>query len=113
MGKLLTWIVIGAALWFGWRMLMISKRRSERAARPSGEPSSGGQPAGDRDEAADPARMGGPERMVQCAACGLHLPASEGHFAGGKAYCSPAHRDQAAGADQGTTRSQGDRSGRD
>jgi hypothetical protein len=37
--------------------------------------------------------------MMQCAVCGVHLPGSEARFAGGRVYCSDAHRDQAtAGA---------------
>jgi len=98
MGKVLTWIVIGLLLWLGWRLLVISKRRSGRA---SGEPSSGGgerSGTADSQEPADSTRMPGPERMVQCALCGLHLPASEGRFAAGKVYCSEAHREQAAAA---------------
>jgi hypothetical protein len=37
--------------------------------------------------------------MMQCAVCGLHLPGSEARFAGGKVYCSDAHRDRAAAAE--------------
>jgi hypothetical protein len=32
--------------------------------------------------------------MMQCAVCGVHLPGSEARFAGGKVFCSDAHRDQ-------------------
>jgi hypothetical protein len=34
--------------------------------------------------------------MMQCALCGVHLPGSDARFAGGRVYCSDAHRDQAA-----------------
>lgn len=98
MGKVLTWIVIGLLLWLGWRLLVISKRRSGRA---SGAPSAEGRDpsrAADAQDQTDSTRMPGPERMVQCAVCGLHLPASEGRFAAGKVYCSEAHREEAAAA---------------
>jgi hypothetical protein len=36
--------------------------------------------------------------MMQCAVCGIHLPGSEARFAGGRVYCSDAHRDQGAAA---------------
>lgn len=109
MGKLLIWVVIGVAAWFAWRMFVISKRRSERAAaRPEAETPAGAQA---HDEASpDSQRMAGPERMVQCAVCGLHLPASEGRFAAGKAYCSDAHRDQAAGSGPDQVKPAADRS---
>ncbi|HEY4371271.1 MAG TPA: PP0621 family protein [Burkholderiales bacterium] len=39
-----------------------------------------------------PAGQAEPERMVSCAQCGLHLPASEAVFdAGGVAYCGAPH----------------------
>lgn len=31
------------------------------------------------------------EDMVRCAQCGVHLPRSEGHMAGGKLYCCEDH----------------------
>lgn len=94
MGKLLMWVVIGLAAWFGWRMFLISKRRSERSVAKTASQASEHRVA-EQDASSDSQRMGGPERMVQCAQCGLHLPASEGRFAKGKVYCSDAHRDQA------------------
>ena len=109
MGKFLIWVVVGVAVWFGWRLFVISKRRSERATvTPEVD-----TPAGERaqqDPSSEAQRMGGPERMVQCAVCGLHLPASEGRFAGGKVYCSDAHRDQAAGGDSDQVRPASDKS---
>ncbi|WP_119352541.1 PP0621 family protein [Azohydromonas sediminis] len=42
--------------------------------------------------AATPKRRG-PEDMLTCAHCGVHLPRSEALVAGGRAYCSAAHRD--------------------
>jgi uncharacterized protein len=35
----------------------------------------------------------GPEDMLTCAHCGVHLPRSEALVAAGRAYCSAAHRD--------------------
>ena len=34
-----------------------------------------------------------PEAMVDCAACGLHFPASEAVRDGARTYCCTAHRD--------------------
>jgi uncharacterized protein len=34
----------------------------------------------------------GPESMVACAHCGLHLPRTEALLDGGRPYCSEAHR---------------------
>ncbi len=48
------------------------KRKSRRAAKP---------PAGR-----------GPEDMVRCEQCGVHLPRSESLMSGQVFYCSPEHR---------------------
>ncbi len=44
-----------------------------------------------------PARPAGPEAMVQCATCGLHLPAGDALPApdGQRYYCCATHRQQA------------------
>lgn len=96
MGKLLTWVVVAGLVWMAWRLLVISRRRSQRqseagrAEAGKAEAAAGG--AGDSSpDAAD--RLNAPERMMQCAVCGVHMPASEARFAGGKVYCSDAHRD--------------------
>jgi uncharacterized protein len=34
---------------------------------------------------------GAPGDLVRCAHCGLHLPRSEAHGAGGRLYCSEEH----------------------
>lgn len=95
MGKLLTWVLIGLAVWGAWRMWTISQRRAERARaqREAGDVAGRGA---DAPTGEGTARVAGPERMMQCAVCGLHLPGSEARFAGGKVYCSDAHRDRAA-----------------
>lgn len=39
-----------------------------------------------------PPRGNVPERMVSCAHCGLHVPASESVTSGGRYYCCEEHR---------------------
>jgi uncharacterized protein len=94
MGKVMTWVVIGLIAWGAWRLWTISRVRAERAreaARTAADAAAGG---GDAAEAGrEPRRPGAPELMMQCAVCGVHLPGSEARFAGGKVYCSDAHRD--------------------
>jgi uncharacterized protein len=97
MGKVLSWVAIALVAWAVWRLVVISKRRAERArdaaAGGAGQASGGGdaEPAGRGARRPD-----APELMMQCAVCGVHLPGSEARFAGGRVYCSDAHRDQAA-----------------
>jgi uncharacterized protein len=93
MGKVLAWVAVALVVWATWRLVTISKRRAERA-----RDAAGAAPGG---EDADPSRGGArrpdaPELMMQCARCGVHLPGSEARFAGGRVYCSDAHRDEAA-----------------
>jgi uncharacterized protein len=92
MGKVLTWIGIGLAIWVVWKLVLVSRRRAESAREARSAPPAGGGEAGARG--AD--RLDAPERMVECAVCGLHLPGSEARFGGGKVYCSDAHREQGA-----------------
>jgi uncharacterized protein len=35
----------------------------------------------------------GPEAMLECARCGVHVPRSEASWNGSQAYCCPQHRD--------------------
>ncbi|HYF59124.1 MAG TPA: PP0621 family protein [Burkholderiaceae bacterium] len=97
MGKVLTWVAVLAVLWLAWRLWTISQRRVERSraegAGRADEPGEGDRP-----------RVGAPEVMMRCAACGLYLPGSEARFGGGHAYCSDAHRELGpapAGRDDG------------
>ncbi len=95
MGKVMTWVVIGLIVWGAWRLWTISRVRAERAREAArgaqaSEAAGGGDPADPEHEARRP---GAPELMMQCAVCGVHLPGSEARFAGGKVYCSDAHRD--------------------
>ncbi len=75
MGKLLFWVAVIAVAYFAYKLTVISQRRTDRAA---------GREA---------AREGRGEPMRQCAHCGVHLPASDAVSAGGRDYCSLAHRD--------------------
>lgn len=67
---LLVLLVVGVALW----MLSGRSRKlgSDRPRRSAGR--------------------GAPVVMVQCAHCGLHLPASDAVPEGSRLYCSDAHR---------------------
>jgi len=71
--RLLLWVLLGAVAW--WLL------RPRRPAAPP-RPRPGARPAADA-----------PEAMVDCAHCGLHLPASEAVRDGARAYCCSAHRD--------------------
>lgn len=70
-GRLLLWAIIGFVAW--WLL------RPRRKVPP---------PAAARGAAGAP-----PEAMVDCAACGLHFPASEAVRDGARTYCCAAHRD--------------------
>ncbi len=70
--RLLLWVVVGCVLWW-----LLRPRR-----RVSAPPQ-----AAARDAVAPP------EAMVDCAACGLHFPASEAVRDGARIYCCTAHRD--------------------
>jgi uncharacterized protein len=89
MGKLLTWILLGAAIWFGMKFVQISQRRrhadraDDRADDRAAEPGTG----------ASQGPAVGAEPMVRCDRCGVHLPASEAIRAAGRTWCSAAHRD--------------------
>lgn len=99
MGKLLIWAGLAVAILLVIRIVAIGKRRdAEAAAREAGQggsgsdrPGKGAQAGGRGDADRDPPR----ELMMQCARCAVHVPSSEAVFAGGKVYCSAAHRDQA------------------
>ena len=67
--RLLLWLMLALAAWW-----IFKPRR--RAAPPA---------AGTAGTA--------PEAMVDCAACGLHFPASEAVRDGARVFCCTAHRD--------------------
>lgn len=80
MGKLLSWIVLGALAYLAWRVFVILQRKQEARTR-AGAGAAGPRPPAD------------PEAMVRCDRCGVHLPASESIDDGDRHYCSTAHRD--------------------
>ena len=72
-GRLLLWAIIGFVAWW-----LLRPRR--KVPPPQGPAATGGPVAP-------------PEAMVDCAACGLHFPASEAVRDGARVYCCTAHRD--------------------
>ena len=70
-GRVLLWAIIGFVVWWLLRPRRVSAPPPSAAAR---------------DVVA-------PEAMVDCAACGLHFPASEAVRDGARIYCCTAHRD--------------------
>ena len=77
MGKLLFWVAVIAVAYLAYKLSIVSRRKSEWAARRGA----------DRDAGARG------EPMRQCAHCGVHLPASETLSGGGRDYCCDEHRD--------------------
>ncbi|MCM5570700.1 hypothetical protein M6I34_09285 [Burkholderiaceae bacterium FT117] len=73
MGKLLFWVVVIAVGWGVWSLVRVSQRKSEQARQA--------------------AARRGPEKIVACAHCGVHLPASEAVRGDGEDYCCAEHRD--------------------
>lgn len=63
-------VVLVAAFWLVGR-----QRRLRAGAKPPPAPADGG-----------------PEAMLQCAHCGVHLPRGDAVMDGAHAYCSSAHR---------------------
>jgi uncharacterized protein len=99
MGKVLVWVVIALVAWAAWRLFVVSQRRTQRARDAAAQATPGAAGGGDADpESRGARRPGAPELMMQCAVCGVHLPGSEARFAGGRVYCSDAHRDEAGAA---------------
>jgi uncharacterized protein len=73
MKYLLVLLVVGVGLW----MLV------KRVRGPATPPSAGTPPS---------PRAGVPQAMVECAHCGLHLPAADAVLEGTHVYCSDGHR---------------------
>lgn len=96
MGKVFVWLAIGVVAWLAWRLVVASRRRAAGSADPAGDPGNPSEKASASDPDEVPDRPATPELMMQCAVCGVHLPGSEARFAGGRVYCSDAHRDQGA-----------------
>ncbi|MGI4849907.1 MAG: PP0621 family protein [Janthinobacterium lividum] len=94
--KYLLWFVIGALVFY-WvtRNNRLANRARIRAAEQA-EARAGnhaGAAAGSRHVHGSPGSAAEVEDMLQCAQCGMHVPASEAVIAAaGQAYCSTAHR---------------------
>ena len=73
-GRILLWAILGLLAWW------ILRPNRKVAAPPQASAASAGPVAA-------------PEAMVDCAACGLHFPASEAVRGGAQLYCCAAHRD--------------------
>ena len=76
-GRILMWIVVALLAWW----LLRPRRRA------------GPPPAAAQGPAAEAPAAAAPETMVDCAACGLHFPASEAVRDGARSFCCAAHRD--------------------
>jgi len=72
-GRFLLYAIIGYVVWW----LLRPRRQVAPPARST----------------ATPGPAAAPEAMVDCAACGLHFPASEAVRDGARVYCCTAHRD--------------------
>jgi uncharacterized protein len=78
-GRFLVWIVVALLAWW-----ILRPRR--RVTPPQGAA---------REPAAAAGAASAPETMVDCAACGLHFPASKTVRDGARVFCCTAHRDAA------------------
>ncbi len=74
MGKLLLWLALIAAVYLGYRLVVVSRRRSAQAARRA-----------ERNAAGEP--------MRRCAHCAVYVPESDAFVVGDRHYCCEAHRD--------------------
>jgi uncharacterized protein len=81
--RLLLWVGLGVVVW------MLLRPRRGVAAPPAAAPG----PSAKAAKAAQAAQAAQAEAMVDCAACGLHFPASEAIRDGARVYCCTAHRD--------------------
>jgi len=73
--------------WLALILLVIAAIRS-KLRKMSGPPQGGSSPAPQQPRAAEPQQA---EKMLQCAHCGVHFPASENVPANGRDYCCAAH----------------------
>lgn len=73
--------------WLALIFLVVAAIRS-KLRKMSGPQQGGHSPAAQQPRAAEPQQ---PEKMLQCAHCGVHFPASENVPANGRDYCSAAH----------------------
>lgn len=78
MGRLLFVLLLVVAVLLWWKH---RQRGARRDAAPPAPPAPPREPAG-------------PETMVRCAECGVHLPASQALPGRGGVFCSQAHRER-------------------
>jgi uncharacterized protein len=88
--KLLVWIAAGLVLGL-W--LLDKKRQRRMSARDRPTDGTGRQ---DNNAGMRQAALPEPERMLPCARCGVHVPASEALLLGDEAYCCVEHKAQGA-----------------
>jgi len=72
MGRILFFLLLGIALYVGFKLLRVGQRRND------------GPAGGKTGEVSEP--------MVRCAHCGLNVPRSEAVAGAGRWYCSESHR---------------------
>ena len=84
---LLVLLVVGIVL---WSLLSRLRGPGRRGGDDGGVGDGGGDSAG-RDDSGKPA-VAAPVVMVECAHCGLHLPAADAVPEDSQLYCSDAHR---------------------
>ncbi|MFP5461432.1 MAG: PP0621 family protein [Gammaproteobacteria bacterium] len=94
MGKILSWVLMALVGYLAWRLVGVIQRKAEAARRAQ----QGGTGAAESGQGAPKAIRD--ERIVPCAHCGVHFPASEAVEEGGRFYCSAAHRDADRAADR-------------
>ena len=94
MGKILSWVLMALVGYLAWRLVGVIQRKAEAARRARQGDAGAAEPGqGARKAIRD-------ERIVPCAHCGVHFPASEAVEEGGRFYCSAAHRDADRAADR-------------
>ncbi|WP_028104542.1 PP0621 family protein [Pseudoduganella violaceinigra] len=79
MTRLLFWLAL---------VFLVAAAVRSKLRKMSGPPPGGAAPAPNPPPRAAEQPI---ERMLQCAHCGVHFPASENVPANGRDYCSPAH----------------------
>jgi uncharacterized protein len=77
---LLVLLVVGVGIW-----MLVKRLGSGGGSGGSAGGSSGGESPGGSERAS-------PVAMVECAHCGVHLPAADAVPEGSRVYCSEAHR---------------------
>ena len=80
--RLVVWVFLVAFAWWALRHREQPRRRAMPRGAAAGATGSAGT------------TLASPEAMLDCAHCGVHLPASEAvRDTGGRPYCCPEHRE--------------------